>query len=222
MTWLDTLAGAARIVYSQTGEEGVLEAIFAAVGTTSKYLVDIGAGDGTALSNTRLFLEAGWHGARFDANYAGDVYQERITAENVCDVLAKYNVPAEFDLLSLDIDGIDWYVLRSLLRVYAPRVFVCEINNTYPADPPHAVVYDPAMGPQTSDYFGATLGAYRRLAEFRGYLLVHCLPWNAFFVRRELLPEGIVPRVLWAPRPSWPRDPLYRPWQPITAADVEL
>ena len=123
---------------------------------------------------------------------------------------------------SLDIDGIDWYVLRSLLRVYAPRVFVCEINNTYPADPPHAVVYDPAMGPQTSDYFGATLGAYRRLAEFRGYLLVHCLPWNAFFVRRELLPEGIVPRVLWAPRPSWPRDPLYRPWQPITAADVEL
>jgi len=220
-TWLDTLATAQRTVYSQTGEEGILEAIFAAVGETNRYLVDIGAGDGTMLSNTRLFLEAGWHGARFDSCYAGDVHQECINAENVCAVLAKYGAPREFDLLSLDVDGIDWYILRALLRSYVPRVFVCEINNSLAADPPRAIVYDPAyVFDQASDYFGASLGAYQRLAEAHGYALVHCQPWNAFFVRRELLPAGVEPVAPWAPWPCWPADPKQRPWYTLADGDV--
>jgi hypothetical protein len=219
-TWLDTLSSCARTVYSQTGEEGILEGIFAAVGETNRCLVDIGAGDGTKLSNTRLFLEKGWHGARFDANYGADVYQQRITAENICDVLAKYNIPNEFDLLSLDIDGIDWWVLRALLRVYSPRVFVAEINHQKPANPPMAVTYDPALVFKDSDYYGASLGAYCMLAESRGYTLVHCQPWNAFFVCKKLLPADAVPRIVWSPQQSWPPDPEQRPWYTITAEDL--
>jgi hypothetical protein len=223
-TWIDTLASSARKVYSQTGEEGVLEAIFAAIGPARGCLVDIGAGDGISLSNTLFFLERGWYGARFDANYATDeeftLYQERITAENICDVIGKYNVPREFDLLSLDIDGIDWWVLRSLLRVYSPRVFVCELNNSLSATDPLAVVYDPEFIWTPDDYFGASLGAYRMLAESRGYALVHCQPWNAFFVRRELLPQGVEPQVTWAPFRSWSPDPRRRPWHTIAAADL--
>jgi len=205
-------------VYSQSGEEGVLETIFNNIGETSRYLVDIGAGDGMKLSNTRLFLERGWHGARFDANYAGDVNQERITAENVCDVLAKYNVPCDFDLLSLDIDGIDWYVLRSILRSdYRPRVICCEINSTLPAEPPVAVVYDPAFVFSECAYYGASLDAFRRLAKAHGYRLVHVQAHlNAFFVRSELVPDDAVIEVDFEQTQYWPPDPKQRPWHLLT------
>ena len=216
-TWVDTLGAAARRVYSQTGEEGVLEAIFAAIGPGARHLVDIGAGDGTALSNTRLLLEQGWHGARFDANYAGDVHQARITAENVGAVLAKYHTPAAFDLLSIDIDGVDWYVLRALLRAYAPRVIVCEVNNAKPAEPPLTVVYDPAMRFRNTDYFGATVSAYRLLGEAHGYRVVYVRGFNAFLVRAELVPSGAEPIDEFARYAGWPADP--RPWVPVTAED---
>lgn len=221
-TWLDTLASAAKIVrYSQTGEEGVLEALFAAVGTTNRFLVDIGAGDGVQLSNTKLFLEQGWQGARFDRCYASEgVHQVHLTAENVAALLEQHQVPHDFDLLSLDIDGIDWYVLREVLRHYAPRVFVCEINHQKPYDPPIAVAYNPGLIFKNSDYYGASLGAFHRLAQAHGYELVHMQPFNAFFVRRELMPEGGTPRIVWAPLQSWPPDPEQRPWYTIQGGDV--
>lgn len=221
MTNWGDLSAYRRKVYSQTGEEGILEAIFAAVGTTNRFLVDIGAGDGTTLSNTRLLLESGWHGARFDANYGDGVLQERITAENICDVLAKYGVPNEPDLLSLDIDGIDWYVLRSLLGVYSPRVFVCEINGQLPEEPAVTIVYNPVHAFDETRYYGASLGAFRRLASRHGYACV-CVhgALNAFFVLRKLLPPGVSPAVGVEPINGWPVDPQNRPWYQITAEDI--
>ena len=208
-------------VFSQTGEEGVLEALFANIGETNRCLVDIGAGDGKILSNTRLLLERGWHGARFDVAYAADVYQARIAAENVCDVLAKYNVPAEPDLLSLDIDGIDWYVLRALYRGgYRPRVICCEINSTLPAEPPVAIVYNPAHGFDETNYYGASLGAYRRLCEAHGYRLVYVhFALNAFFVPCELIPRDAVIEWEFEPVQCWPTDPKGRPWHLLGDAE---
>jgi hypothetical protein len=205
-------------VYSQNGEDGVLDTIFANIGETNRYLLDVGAGDGMALSNTRLFLDRGWHGARFDANYAADVNQERITAENVCDILAKYNVPCEPDLLSLDIDGNDWYVLRALFRGgFFPRVICCEFNPDLPAEPPVAIVYDPAHDFDHTRYYGASLGAYRRLAEAHGYSLVYVLAnYNAFFVAAELVPADAVIEWNFEVGEHWPLDPQQRPWHPIT------
>ena len=219
-TWLDTLIGSERKVYSQCGEEGVILAILAAIGPGDRFLVDVGAGDGATLSNTKLLIDAGWHGPRFDGAYGGDVHQEYITAENIVDLLVKHEVPHEPDFLSLDIDGVDWYVLRAILRAYRPRMFVCEINNSLPIYPAVAVAYDPGFRFSQCDYFGASLGAYHDLATHHGYQLVHCMPWNAFFVRRDLLPAGGEPRLAWGPCPGWPVDPLRRPWVPITAGDL--
>lgn len=212
-----SLSKRARRVYSQTGEEGILEAVFEIVGTPTKFLVDIGAGDGVQLSNTKLFLERGWRGARFDVVARNDVHNVRITADNVCSTLRQHGVPANFDLLSIDIDGIDWYVLRSILREFTPRVFVCEINNSKPADPPITIEYNESHVFDSTDYFGASLSAYRMLAEARGYKLVHCQPYNAFFVRGEFIDKP--PNVNWAPRAYFKRDTT-RPWKTITESDV--
>jgi hypothetical protein len=212
----------ARRVYSQYGEEGVLEGLFANIGVTNRCLIDIGAGDGIALSNTRLFLEQGWHGARFDVAYAADVHQERITAENICDVLAKYNVSYEPDLLSLDIDGVDWYVLRTLLRGgYHPRVICCEINGTLPEEPSVVIAYDPAHTFDETNYYGASLGAYRRLCEAHGYRLVWVhVAANAFFVAKELVPPTAVVEWEFVPAPHWPTDPRGRPWHRLSDEDL--
>lgn len=212
MNWHE-LPARARRVYSQTGEDGILEAIFELIGPTSRYLVDIGAGDGCNLSNTRLLLERGWHGALFDAAYGADVHQERITAENVCEVLARYRVPREFDLLSLDIDGIDWYVLRALLRCHRPRVCVCEINGQLPEEPAVTIQYDPAHNFDGTDYYGASLGAFRLLAQQYRLHAVHVeQALNAFFVLDELLPPDFTPATAFTPRRCWPADPRHRPW----------
>ena len=218
MTWRDP-ADFPRKVYSQTGEEGVLEGIFANVGEGDRCLVDVGAGDGRTLSNTRWLLERGWHGARFDAAHAGDVHQERITAENVAAIFLKYGVPSIFDLLSLDIDGLDWWVLRALLRAgYQPRVVCCEINPELPEEPPVAVEYHPEFTFRETRYFGASLGAYRRLMAAHGYRLVHLQAgMNAFFIKQELVPADAVIEVGdFAPRAVWGPDPAGRPWHALT------
>lgn len=225
MNWIDNLEGlsadTAHCVYSQNGEEGVLEAIFAGIGETNRVLVDIGAGDGIALSNTRLFIENGWAGARFDMKNGEGVHRECITAENVAALLAGYHVPTDFDLLSLDIDGVDWWVLRAVLRGgYRPRVMCVEINPGIPADPAVAIEYDPLFVNRGDDYFGASLSAFVSLGKRYGYTLVHLPHYNAFFVRSDLVPEGAPTEFPWRVYDCWPRDPQHRPWHLITEEDL--
>lgn len=220
--WSDDLIAARRVGYSQYGEEGMIERLLADLGTTSRYLVDIGAGDGRTLSNTQALLDAGWHGVRFDVAPGGDVHQERITAENVGDLLARHNVPPEPDFLSLDIDGVDWWVLRAVLRAgYHPRAFVCEINPALPTQPPVTVVYDPGFVFSQCDYFGASLGAFQLLAAAYDYrCVVVNESINAFFVVADALPVGVRLSVEHRPRQPWPRDPRRRAWHALSTRDV--
>ncbi|MCU0691314.1 MAG: hypothetical protein MUF54_07930 [Polyangiaceae bacterium] len=190
--WWQDLKSAERRIHSQCGEEGVIAAIFTRIGTTNRVCVDIGAGDPVEYSNTRALLDVGWTGHLFDCKPSGHAHQAKFNAENACDILASYGVPSEFDLLCIDIDGIDWYVLRAILAGgYKPRVIVAEINCNLPADPPMTVAYDPDFTFDGSLYHGGSLGAYRVLGGAFGYLLVHQTGLlNCFLIRKDCLPEG--------------------------------
>lgn len=230
MDWTDILSKSARTIYSQYGEEGVIDRLFRDLGTTNKFLVDIGAGDGFRFSNTRHLLEQGWTGALFDrAHQTESVHREHITAENVCAVLLKHNVPPAFDFLSIDIDGVDWYVLRAVLGGgYRPRVFVCEINTDLPPYPPVTVGYDPAFTFSSCSYFGASLGAFEVLGAAHRFTCLYVHGINAFFVSEDLvsapppqrvaktvqvLPSPVMPQM--KPVAAWGPDPLKRPWYEI-------
>jgi hypothetical protein len=109
-----------------------------------------------------------------------------ITPDNVESVFDRLGVPESFDVLSIDIDGRDYWVWRAIER-YRPRVVVIEYNahlGTEPLTMPLEV--DRAW--DGSDYFGASIGALAGLASEKGYQLVHCdlSGVNAFFVRRDL------------------------------------
>lgn len=194
-----------RKVYSQHGEDGIIEIIFWQIGTTNKFFVEIGVGsvwsEGRFLdltkygleSNTRLLKKSGWQGIMIDANEYPlnfGVKKEFITAENINEIFLKYNVPNEFDLLSIDIDGNDYWVWKALDKYY-PRVVIIEYNASYL--PPQSVVipYDPDFKWDKTSYFGASLCALIKLAREKGYTLVGCenTGVNAFFIRDDLV-EG--------------------------------
>lgn len=184
-------------ISSQNGEDGVLAAIFGAIGVTNRYVVEFGAENGTECNSANL-LRQGWSGLLLDADdHPGTtVRREFITAENVNDVFAKHGIPREFDLLSIDIDGNDYYVWRALNN--RPRVVVIEYNASMPPELSRAIVYDPKFKWDNTDYFGASLRALAELADRKGYELVYCerAGGNAFFIARSALPPGFVPKPL--------------------------
>lgn len=175
-------------VYSQTGEEGILEYIFANVGTTNKYLVDFGAGDGFSLSNSQLLLENGWKGLRMDGKGTNDVKAEFITVGNILELFYKYDVPKQFDLLSIDIDGNDYWVLAEILKVFKPLVIVAEINGCLEPYESIAMKYNPTHVHEGNDYYGASFEAFKRLCS--DYVIVHNrLNLNIFLVHKDLIGE---------------------------------
>jgi hypothetical protein len=212
-----------RRVYSQGGEDGVLERIFDCVGETNRYCVEFGAKDGRELSNTaHLRLNRGWRGLLMEASdpTAEGVVKEFVTAENINDLFARHGVPQSFDLLSIDIDGNDYWVWRALTD-FRPRVVVMEYNVYFRLDDPRTVPYDPDRIWDKTGYHGASLAALRKLGVDKGYSLVHTESWmpNAFFVSSELLPTEFrdvpIEQVT-----DWglferPVDPQQRPWQRV-------
>ncbi len=191
-------------VFSQNGEDGALAEIFRRIGTTDKYFLEIGVGDGLE-NNTTFFLAQGWKGVWLDGDEAGlkkvqshfwrpiangdlVVRQAMVTAENIQGLLKELKVPVEFDLFSLDIDRNTWYIWNAL-RHLRPRVVVVEYNSSFPAEMDWKVEYDPHRGYNCTSYMGASLKAYENLTRELGYSLVGCELGgiNAFFVRNDLV-----------------------------------
>ena len=217
---LSNLRASERSVYSQGGEDGVLERIFECIGTTNRFFVEFGAKDGVELSNTaRLRLEHGWTGLLMDARRptSAGVVNQRLTAENINHVFADQRVPESFDLLSIDIDGNDYWVWKALTQ-FRPRVLVIEYNIHFPLDDACTVSYDPERVWDRSGYHGASLAALRKLGIAKGYSLVHTDSWmpNAIFVVSAPIPARFRDLPI-ADVAGWrlnqrPGDPQARPW----------
>jgi len=193
---------------SQNGEDGILEALFAVIGTTTKYFVEFGAASGRECNTARLAKRHGWTGLMMDAatpppDAPFPIRREFITAENINALFEKYNVPPAFDLLSIDIDGNDYWVWKSI-TAYRPRVVVIEYNASIPPTESRVMPYDPNFRWSGTDYFGASLLALATLGSAKGYTLVGCdsSGTNAFFVDATEARERFVPH---------PVGELYRP-----------
>jgi len=196
-------------IYSQNGEDGVLASIFQILGPGNKYYVEFGCEDGSE-RNTRGLDVMGWKGLLMDGSHynpAINLQKEFITVENIQSLFAKYNVPREHDLLSIDIDGNDYYVWDRLCRAgprpageiqYRPRVVVIEYNAAL-APPRDAIVtYDPNfIWKKRSIYFGASICALTRLGRSLGYTLVYVESRgiNLFFARTDLVQDGMFSKV---------------------------
>jgi hypothetical protein len=192
-----------RQVFSQFGEDGIIEEIFRRIGTQSRTFLEIGVGDGLE-SNTALLLLKGWTGYWIDGDRRqmqairkhfrdpmskGElrVLCRHMTTENAVTAIRELQVPAELDLMSLDIDR-NTYWLWAALEQLRPRAVVVEYNAFIPPDIDWKVEYDARRLWNGTTYFGASLKAYELLGKQLDYHLVGCTlsGVNAFFVRSDL------------------------------------
>ncbi len=195
-TYLDIVR---RNVTSQAGEDGIIERIFSMAGAENKWCVEFGAWDGRHFSNTwNLITSHGWrgvliegdpekfrdlqatHGKR-DAVELVERFVGLAPPDDLDSILAATRIPVDFDLLSIDVDGLDWHIWRSLSR-YQPRAIVVEFNPTIPNDIYFVQDPDPAVRQ------GSSLRALIALGKDKGYELVATTEINALFVRADLFP----------------------------------
>lgn len=195
-------------IYSQNGEDGLLLYILSRICIRHHTFVEIGGGDGKECNTAQFSLQWNWSGLLLDADAANIAqaqqhYQAvlgpaavqvtmlpaRVTAENVNTVLAPY-YRGEIDVLSIDIDGIDYWVWQAL-SVIDPRVVIIEYNASLgpvrQAVVRYAPVFDRWQYHPSGYYHGASLTALMALAQRKGYVLVGCdsAGVNALFVKRQ-------------------------------------
>jgi len=188
---------------SQFGEDGILAQVFSTIGAQNKWCVEAGAWDGKYLSNTHTLMREGWKGVFIEANaakfpalqatYAGNdsahLLREVIGLEpdtGLDSILARTTIPETFDLLSLDIDGVDYYVWEELKR-YRPRVVAIEFNPTVPND----VIFIQDRASTINQ--GCSLLALVRLGKRKGYELIAATACNAIFVIGEEFAKFRIP-----------------------------
>ena len=200
-------------IYSQFEEDGILLYLFSLVPPVNRRCVEICAGDGRECMTTNLIVNHGWWGYLFDGSEKNVRNGQRffanqrdtwlhpplftrawITAENVDEQLCAAGVTGVVDLLSLDMDGMDYWVWNAVSAIQ-PRVVVCETNNLIPAGRALTVPYARDFVSSADGYCGASLEAMCRLGKTKGYRLVgtHRFGFNAFFmlngVGEDFFPE---------------------------------
>lgn len=192
--------------FSNFDEEHILRGLAAELlpEAGERTAADLGAGDGVKSSNTyALFLE-GWRGVGVEANprkarrlarayrYLPGVeaVRARVTPENVVGLLRAHGVAEQFDLLSLDIDSYDYWVLDRVLAELRPRLVVTEINEKIPPPIRFTVNFDSDFR-LTHHFFGYSIASLSDLCERRGYALVGLEYNNAFLADAAL--EGVRP-----------------------------
>ena len=181
-------------VYSQNGEDGVIHKIFEIIGTSTKDFVEFGV-EGGEECNTRFLREKmGWKGLMMDGNSYNpfiNLQNEFITAENINSLFQKYQVPYDFDLLSIDIDYNDFYVWNAIDENYKPRVVVVEYNASHLPNEDKIVLYNPSTMWDGTNYCGASILALFKLGRKKGYSLVYVenRGVNLFFIRDDIIAD---------------------------------
>ena len=190
-------------VYSQNDEDGIIEEIFNRIGTTNKLFVEFGVQNGLEC-NTHYLLHKGWRGLWIEGSkqFFDEILvrffpvlrigqlgclNAFITKDNINDLISESEIKGEIDLLSIDIDGNDYYVWEAI-NVISPRVVVIEYNAKFPPNHVWKMAYNEKYVWEGSDCQGASLKALELLGRELGYRLVgtNLNGVNAFFVRQEL------------------------------------
>lgn len=198
-------------VYSQADEDGLLLYIFSLIGFTNKLCVDMAFGSPHGANTSNLICNWGFYGLLIEAGcvptrffephkdtciFPPKVINAWITAENVNNLCLENGINGEIDFLSLDMDGVDYWVWKKLTAI-SPRVVVVEYLDILGHERAITVPYKPDFNRFDihKDFFGASLLAFTKLARQKGYRLVgvNSYGYNAFFVKNgtceDLLPE---------------------------------
>jgi hypothetical protein len=194
-------------VFSQWGEDGIIQFLTSNLTIKNKTFIEFGVEDFFESNCRFLMMKDHWQGFVIDGSRnnidrlkASSFYwkhqinarQAFITKENIQSLLEESRFDKDIGLLSIDIDGVDYFVLEQLIH-WRPSILIVEYNGIFGAEKPVSVPYSSDFVRSKQHYshlyYGASLPAFQYLASQRGYALVgvNGVGSNAFFVRKELL-----------------------------------
>jgi hypothetical protein len=210
-------------VCSQWGEDGIIEWLCQKIPNISRSFVEFGV-ENFAEANARFLLEnRAWRGLVMDgsATYMSQLREDAlywrhdlnavaafVTAENINQLITQNGFAGDLGILSVDIDGNDYWVLEAIDCV-DPAIIICEINGVFGDLQPLTVPYRPDFqrmdAHYSGQYFGCSVAAARLLCERKGYRFIgtNTNGVNAFFVRNDLAGPvvGSLAEIrAWAPR----------------------
>ena len=225
----------ARKVYSQNQEDGIIEYLLSRCSNLSHKCIEIGVESGTECNTANLIKNHNYTGTLIDKNadfnsefYNSCRYQfikSFVDPSNIVETFEEHDLRGEYDVLSLDVDGIDYWILKSIIdnNLLTSKVIVLEYQDiigpelslTVPCLPNfNAYDYDHWEGP---NYCGASLQAFIKLLNHH-YAFVGCEPlgFNGFWINRnqqchvELEMKDISscfdhPKVVFGMNHRWPR-----------------
>lgn len=193
-------------VYSQWGEDGILQHLLRRVPIERKLFVEIGV-ESYVEANTRFLAEHNnWAGLLLEADaeqvaairsdhiyWAANIKAVAafITRENINGLLTEHGLAGDIGLLSIDVDGNDYWLWEAVTAV-DPRIVVCEYNSFLGKGRPLVVPYDAGFRRVQAHYswlyYGTSLPALENLGRRKGYQLVgtNSAGNNAFFVRSDV------------------------------------
>ena len=198
-------------VYSQFDEDGILLYIFSLVGFTNRKVVEICCGIGSENNTANLIINHACYGLLFDGNEANinnakKFFQNNaatwllppickrawITKDNINNLIEEEGFTGNIDLLSLDLDGIDYYIWESI-KIISPRVFICECHNAVPDDMSITIPYKEDFSYMSKDNYHADFRsvsplAMIKLSKTKGYRLIgsHKYGFNLIFMRNDV------------------------------------
>ncbi len=191
--------------YSDDGEDGILEYLFEYIDDVNKFGVDIGSAHGYGGSNMRFLADKNdWDTTEFDFSKKWRrihprVKRVKVTHENICKLLEDNDTPKVIDLLSLDIDSMDWYVLKSFLEGgYESSVIILEYNPIFNHDEDYVRTLNLDYTKDRTSAYGASLSAFQKLLNQHDYTLVtNCVDLdggiyanNAIFLNNKFIDEN--------------------------------
>lgn len=198
-------------VFSQWGEDGIIQHLTKSIEITNKTFIEFGVEDFFESNCRFLLMKDDWKGFVIDGSKSNihrlknsyfywkhqlDAVDKFITKENIEEILTTSGFENDLGILSVDLDGNDFYILDAI-KNYNPRILICEYNSVFGVSRKIATPYQADFyrtnAHHSNLYWGASLAAMTYLADKKGYSLVgaNTAGNNAFYVRNDLLNDKV-------------------------------
>jgi len=204
---IEDLSDAEFSIFSQWGEDGIIDWILSHLPDIPRTFIEFGV-ENYKESNTRLLvLNRNWRGLAIDGSdsniddiKAQDIYWRHdisavhafITSGNIQEVITQNGFAGDVGILSIDIDGNDYWVWEAI-QCIRPCIVICEYNavlgDQYSITIPYRDDFIRSRAHWSNLYFGASINALKELGLRKGYTFLgtNSNGMNAFFIRRDLL-----------------------------------
>ena len=194
-------------VYSQWGEDGIIDHLVRSIPINNKSFVEFGVETYVEANTLFLLKQRNWRGLVIDGSQANIQAIKRsstywkydlqaicsfITTDNINHLIQSSGLHGDIGILSVDVDGNDYWIWQAV-ECISPRIVIAEYNSVFGPISPLSVPYDPGfvrtLKHQSKLYYGASISALNYLANGKGYCLVagNSAGNNVFFVRNDCM-----------------------------------